>query len=113
MIGARTVERSHLDRWALEVLAEILGEDLRQEIRYQQGLVYGLGAYNEFFDDTGYFVIYTVSDRGDREAILDAVEAHLERIRQDGVDAERVAEAQAALKGRWTLTMEDKVERDR
>ena len=111
MIGARTVERSHLDRWALEVLAEILGEDLRQEIRYQQGLVYGLGAYNEFFDDTGYFVIYTVSDRGDREAILDAVEAHLERIRQDGVDAERVAEAQAALKGRWTLTMEDNVER--
>jgi predicted Zn-dependent peptidase len=111
MIGARTVERSHPDRWALEVLAELLGEDLRQEIRYQQGLVYGLGAYNDFFDDTGYFVIYTVSDRGNREVILDAVEAHLSTIRQEGADAERVAEAQAALKGRWTLTMEDNVER--
>jgi predicted Zn-dependent peptidase len=57
MISARTVGRSHPDRWALEVLAEILGEGLMEEIRYRQGLVYGLGAHNVFFDDTGSFVI--------------------------------------------------------
>jgi len=111
MVGARTVGRSHPDCWALEVLAEVLGEDLREEIRYQRGLVYGLGAYNIFFDDTGYFVIYTTSERGNREAILSAVEEHLEGVRRGEVDAERVAEAQAALKGRWALAMEDNVER--
>ena len=111
MIGARTVGRSNPDRWALEVLAEILGEDLNEDIRYQRGLVYGLGAYNVFFDDTGYFVISTMSARRNREAILNTVEEHLARVRQDGVSPERVAEAQAALKGRWALSMEDNVER--
>ena len=110
-VGARTVGRSHPDRWALEVLAEVLGEDLREEIRYQRGLVYGLGAYNVFFDDTGYFVISTTSERGNREAILSTVEEHLEGVRRGEVDAEQVAEAQAALKGRWALAMEDNVER--
>jgi zinc protease len=110
-VGARTVGRSHPDRWALDVLAEVLGEDLREEIRYQRGLVYGLGAYNVFFDDTGYFVISTTSERGNREAILSTVEEHQEKVRRGEVDAERVAEAQAALKGRWALAMEDNVER--
>jgi hypothetical protein len=73
-VGARTVGRAHPDRWALEVLAEILGEDLVQEIRYRRGLVYGLWAYNTFFDDTGYFVIATMSERDKREAILSTVE---------------------------------------
>jgi predicted Zn-dependent peptidase len=110
-VGARTVGLTHPDRWALEVLAEILGEDLREEIRYRRGLVYGLGAYNVFFDDTGYFVISTISDRGNKEAILSIAEEHLEKVRQGEVDAERVAEAQAGLKGRWALSMEDNVQR--
>jgi predicted Zn-dependent peptidase len=110
-VGARTLGRTHPDRWALEVLAEILGEDLREEIRYQRGLVYGLGAYNLFFDDTGYFIIYTTSERGNREAILSTVEEHLEKVRRGEVDAERVAEAQAVLKGRWALAMEGNLER--
>jgi tetratricopeptide (TPR) repeat protein len=74
MVGARTVGRAHPARWALEVLAEILGEDLVREIQYRRGLVYGLWAYNTFFDDTSYFVISTMSERYKREAILSTVE---------------------------------------
>jgi predicted Zn-dependent peptidase len=111
MVGARTVGRTHPDRWALEVLAEVLRENLMEEIRYQRGLVYGLGAYNVFFDDAGYFVISTTSERSNKEAILDAVEEQLEKVRRGEVDAGQVAEAQAALKGRWALSMEDNVER--
>jgi len=111
MVGARTVGRTHPDRWALEVLAEVLGQDLQEEIRYRRGLVYGLWAYNVLFDDTGYFAIYTTSERGNREAILGTVEEYLEGVRRGEVDAQRVAEAQAALKGRWALSMEDNVDR--
>ena len=111
MVGARTVGRTHPDYWALQVLAEVLGEDLMEEIRYQRGLVYGLGAYNVCFADTGYFVISTTSERGNKEAILSTVEEHLEKVRRGEVEAERVAEAQTALKGRWALDMEDNVER--
>ncbi len=73
-MGARTVGRAHPARWALEVLAEILGEDLVREIQCRRGLVYGLWAYNTFFDDTGYFVISTMSERYEQEAILITVE---------------------------------------
>ncbi|NIV34758.1 MAG: hypothetical protein GWN58_36460, partial [Anaerolineae bacterium] len=52
MMGARTVGRIHPDRWALVVLAEVLDKELTEEIRYKQGLVYGLWAYNVSFDDT-------------------------------------------------------------
>lgn len=113
MIGARTVGCTHPDYWSLRVLAEILGEDLVKEIRYRRGLVYGLSAYNVFFDDAGYFAVSTTSERGNREAIVAAVEEHLEWVRREGVSPERVAEAGAALKGRWALAMESNVRRAR
>ncbi len=111
MLGAQTVGLLHPDRWPLRILAEILTEDLMKEIRYRQGLVYGVGAYNDMFEDTGYFVISAMSESGHRAAILSAIERHLDQIRRGEIDAARVAEAQAALKGRWALSMEDNVER--
>ncbi|TEU17360.1 MAG: insulinase family protein [Anaerolineales bacterium] len=47
-VGARTVGRTHADRWALEVLAEILGEDLREEIRYRRGWCMACGPTTSF-----------------------------------------------------------------
>jgi predicted Zn-dependent peptidase len=111
MMGARTVGRADPDRWALEVLARMLGKDLREEIRYQRGLVYGLGAYNVHFDDAGYFVVGTTSGRQSKEEILQTIEQHLDRVRRGEIDADAVEEAKAALKGSWALAMEDNVER--
>jgi len=89
----------------------VLDKELTEEIRYQQDLVYGLSAYNVFFEDTGYFAVNTTSKQSNQEAIQRIVKEHLERIRQGEIDAKAVAEAQAALKGRWALAMEDNVER--
>ncbi len=111
VVGARTVGRDHADRWALDVLSEVTREELLDEIRYRQGLVYSLSAFNVTFNDAGYFGIHTMSERGNRHAIHHALEAHLERVQQGEVDAARVVEAQAALKGRWALAMEDNVTR--
>ncbi len=111
MVGARTVGRAHPDRWALEMLAEVLENVLTKEIRYRRGLVYGLGVYNDLFDDTGYFVIYTMSESRNRETILAEIEKQLEQTRRGETDAAQVAEAQVALKGRWALAMEDNVAR--
>ena len=111
MMGARAVGRTHPDRWPLAVLAEVLDKELTEEIRYRQGLVYGLWAYNVSLDDTGYFVVSTTSKQANQEAIQRTLEERVEQIRQGEVDAEAVAEAQSALKGRWALAMEDNVER--
>jgi predicted Zn-dependent peptidase len=111
MTGARTVGWSHPDRWALDVLAEVLSKDLTEEIRYERGLVYSLGVYGVYFDDAGYFSISTTSERANKDEILQTIEAKLEQVRQGDVSAEAVAEAKAALQGRWTLAMEDNVSR--
>ena len=111
MIGARTVGCIHPDRWALTVLAEVLDKDLTEEIRYRQGLVYGLHAYHVSLADTGYFVVSTASKRASQAAIQRTVEDRVEQVRQGQVDAGAVAEAQAALKGRWALAMEDNTAR--
>jgi predicted Zn-dependent peptidase len=111
MTGARTVGRAHPDQWALRVLAEVLDEDLMEEIRYQRGLVYGLSAYNVWFDDAGYFVVSTTSEGESIESIQEIVKDHLERVRRGEVSPEAVAEAKASLQGRWALAMEDNVDR--
>lgn len=106
-IGARTVGRTHADRWTLEVLADVLEEDLTKEIRNEQGLVYSLRALNSWFDDAGYFEIYTVAEPGSQARIMQALEAHLAQVRAGRISDERLTEAQTALKGRWALSMED------
>ena len=111
MVGTQTVGRTHPDRWALDVLAEVLSQDLMREIRYRQGLVYGLGAYNTVFDDVGYFVISTTSASKNKAKIQATIEAYLDKVARGEMDSARVTEAKSALKGRWALSMEDNVQR--
>lgn len=111
MIGARTVGRGHPDSWALDVLGELLSRELTEEIRYRRGLVYGLGAHNATYDDTGYFVISTTSGGGSRDEIARLVGERLESLKAGDLDPQRVEEAKAALIGRWALAMEDSVSR--
>jgi predicted Zn-dependent peptidase len=105
-IGARTVGLKHPDRWPLEVLREVLYKSLIKEIRYKRGLVYSLGAYNRLYTDAGYFVVYTYSEKADRDLIQKIIEEYLEKIRRGDIDPEKVSEAKTALKGRWALSME-------
>jgi predicted Zn-dependent peptidase len=111
MLGARTAGRAHPDRWALAVLAEVLDKELTEEIRYRRGLVYGLSAYNSFYDDTGYFAVSTQSQRNSVDDIRREVEKSLDRVRRGEIDPQAVAEAKTALKGRRALAMEDNVGR--
>jgi predicted Zn-dependent peptidase len=105
-MGARTVGRTHPDRWPLEVLAHLFRRSVKQELRFRRGLVYGLRCYNVFYDDAGFFTIATTSDRCHQERILEVMENHLERFRKGEIEPKRVHQAQAFIKGRWALAME-------
>jgi zinc protease len=111
MLGARSVGRTHPDRPALEVLGAYLDDLLTEEIRHQKGLVYGLSAGNVTFDDSGYFVVHTRVEGKNREAILDRIQEYLVEVQREQVDATKVDEAKATLKGSWTLEMEDNLQR--
>jgi predicted Zn-dependent peptidase len=111
MVGARTVGLANPDYWALKVLAKFLQNDLIEEIRYKNGLVYGLWAYNRTFSDTGYFVINTNSEIPDKEKILLTIKAHLEKIRRGEIDKEKLQKAKVCLIGEWARYMENNLNR--
>jgi predicted Zn-dependent peptidase len=106
-IGMRTVSESHPDRWPLEVLAEVMEEDLLKDIRYRRGLVYGVSAFNNQFTDAGYFGIVTQAESPKRAEVQHIIEQYFDCVRRGEITAEQVANAQAALKGRWALDMEE------
>jgi predicted Zn-dependent peptidase len=106
-IGMRTVRAAHPDRWPLDVLAEVMEEDLMKEIRYRRGLAYGLSAFNQRFDDVGYFGIVTQVESSKRAEVQRTIEQYFERVQRGEITAEQVTNAQAALIGRWALEMED------
>lgn len=113
MAGARTVGEDHENRWPLEVLAEYLDTMLTEEIRYERGLVYSLSAYNRFYQNAGYFVVITKSKSDNANRILDIIDEHIERVRRGDIDAERLADAKRAFKGRRALGLEDNLSRAR
>lgn len=110
-IGMRTVDESHPDRWPLDVLAEVMEEDLLKDIRYRRGLVYDLSAFHNQFVDAGYFGIVTQAETPRRAEVQQTIEQYFERVRRGAITAEQVANAQAALKGRWALDMEEGTQR--
>ena len=106
-IGMRTVDEAHPDRWALEVLAEVMEDDLLKDIRYRRGLVYGLDAFNDQFADVGYFGVITQAESRKRTEVQQIIERYFERVRRGEISGEQLAHAQTALKGRWALDMEE------
>ncbi|MGA1263024.1 MAG: M16 family metallopeptidase [Prochlorothrix sp.] len=108
---ARTVGWDHPDRWPLTVLAEILDQQLMEELRTNQGLVYGVGAWNASYRDVGYWEVSTSVSRKNKNQALTEIEAHLERQNiTNFTETERV-EAKNALIGRWALSMESSYSR--
>jgi len=106
LLGAPLPGMNHPDRWALGVLAEILDNVLTQDIRYKRGLVYGIDVYPALYTDVGYFVVYTVADSARFPEILAEVEAQIGRALRGELDAQTVAEAKSAIRGRLLLGME-------
>jgi len=102
--GARTVGAGHPDAPAMEVLGELLSNRLTDELRMRLGLVYSVGAFNVALSDTGYFVIRTECDTAHLDAIVDTVEAQLERLYEEPVPDEELRETKALLKGQFALT---------
>jgi len=87
----------------LNVLADIIGDRLRQRIREQLGAAYSTGAFNwpsRAFKDYGLLVIYIPLAPQTLDVVDAEVTAILEDIRQKGISADELQRAlEPALKG--------------
>ena len=111
ILGMRTVGMHEEDRWKLEVLAELLNQSLKEEIRYNRGLVYHLWVYNRFYEDVGRFCIHMRIEKENQEEAIGIIKNHIDKIKKGDIDSLSLAEAKTSLKGKWALSMESNYER--
>ncbi|MFN8469506.1 MAG: pitrilysin family protein [Caldilineaceae bacterium] len=111
MMGFLAVGRLHPDYWRLEVLTELLTNRLTDVLRYQQGLVYRLGAYQVAFNDGGYLVIATTAARADAAGATAQIDSELQMLASHGVETQELEHAKRALIGRLALFLDDNFNR--
>jgi len=105
-MGFRTPGFLSRDYFALKVLAKYLNRILRDEIRTKRGLSYYVWAYNVFYSDAGYFLIYAKSSRKNLEKIEEVSRKEILKVKEGDIDTTRVEEAKNEVKGKWILSME-------
>lgn len=109
-VGLPGVDVDHPDRFAVSLLANILGggmsSRLFQRVREEQGLVYSIYSYADFHRDTGMLGTSFSSRPSHTQRALDLVVEEYRRLRAGEVDDEEIDLNKAQLLSSVVLGME-------
>ena len=112
-VGFRTISVEHADRYALEVLAAILGggmsSRLFSEVRERRGLAYYVRTTSEHYQDAGTLYSTAGLDKSKVEEGIAVIIAEYSKFSQGKakLTKEEVAKAKEYLKGHLILGLED------
>jgi predicted Zn-dependent peptidase len=110
-LGMPGVSRDDPDRWALDLLAAVLGDGMGSrlflELRERRSLAYDVSTFASTFADCGTFGINAGFDPDQAERVLAAILDQLERVVQEPVSAAELERARAYTRGRLELRMEE------
>ncbi len=113
--GWPTVGRGSDDRFAVKVLAKILGGAMSSrlfiEVRERRGLCYSIRASADHYDEIGLFSIRAGLDAKRVAEASKTIREELEKIKRDGVTAEELRYAKDNMAGSLKLDLEDSAER--
>ena len=111
VLGTPGVRRLDDRRWALGVLAAVLGggmsSRLFQEVREKRGLAYSVYSFATQFTDSGAFGVYAGCQPKKLREVLSLCRAEIERAAADGVSEEELALGIGQLRGGTVLGLED------
>ena len=110
IIGARTIDFFHPDKYTAAIFATILGGNMSSrlfiKIRERMGLAYYIKAENETYTDSGYLAIQAGVDNSKVEQAIQAIINELKLIKEQGVDQKELQKAKDYLKGSLYLNLE-------
>lgn len=110
-LGVRAFNLFHKGRYALAVLATILGGNMSsrlfQELRGKRGLVYYVSTHIELNPDTGYLVTFTGVDHKNIEKATNLISKEYRKIKEEGPNKLEIERAKSYLKGRLRLSLEE------
>ena len=111
VLGTPGVRRLDDRRWALGVLAAVLGggmsSRLFQEVREKRGLAYSVYSFATQFTDSGSFGVYAGCQPKKLREVLALCRAEIERAAADGIGEGELALGIGQLRGGTVLGLED------
>jgi predicted Zn-dependent peptidase len=111
VLGVPGVHRTDDRRWALGVLAAVLGggmsSRLFQEVREKRGLAYSVYSYASQYADAGCFGVYAGCQPKRLREVLDLCRAEVGNLVKDGITAGELALGIGQLRGGMVLGLED------
>jgi predicted Zn-dependent peptidase len=109
-IGVPSYELQNPDRYALQLLATVLGTGMSSrlfvEVREQRGLAYYVFALNSSYTDTGTLVAQAGVDLTRADEAVAVIAAEFRNLAEEPVSDEELEKARALAKGRFVLQTE-------
>ncbi len=109
-LGAQTGGLEDKDRFALKVLAIILGGNMSSrlfvEVREKRGLAYYVRCFQELYQGKGYLAIHLGADPTKIVTALKLAREEIEKIAQQGVTEEELQRAKKYIQGITALSLE-------
>ena len=110
IIGVRAYPMHHPDRYALAVLATILGGGMSSRlwlaVRERRGLAYRVTTGVETYHDAGYLATQSGVEHENLEETIKVILDEYRKIREEKVGAEELAKAKDHMKGQMALAFE-------
>jgi predicted Zn-dependent peptidase len=110
-LGVRSYPLVHPDRYAVQLLATVLGTGMSSrlftEVRERRGLAYYVFALNQSYTDAGSLYSQAGVDIARCDEAVKTVAAEFRRIAEEPVPADELEKARALAKGRFVLRLEN------
>ena len=110
-VGVHSYPLEHPDRYALALLATVLGGGMSSrlftEVRERRGLAYYIYGYNQGYTDTGTLFAQGGVDIARIDEAVQTIVAEFARIAAEPIEADELEKARNYAKGRLILSLED------
>ena len=110
-LGVHSYPIEHPDRYALSLLATVLGGGMSSrlftEVRERRGLAYYIYGYNQGYTDTGNFFAQGGVDIARIDEAIQTIVTEFRRIATEPVSDDELEKARNFAKGRLVLSLED------
>ncbi len=111
MLGWTSVSKKDKKFLALQMLANILGGNMSSrlflQIRERRGLCYSIRASVNGYEDISNFAISAGLNKDKIEEAIQAIREEIDKIKNEGISAEELAQAKENIRGRLILRLEN------
>jgi predicted Zn-dependent peptidase len=110
ILGVRAYDKFNEKKYPLGIMALVLGGGMSyrlfSEIRDKRGLAYYIGAGNETYTDSGFFMVKAgVNNQKTKEAI-EVITAELKKVKKEGITRQELQRAKDQIEGSLALGLE-------